>query len=84
MRAAANGQRGGLRLEAVTDSRGDFRLPARVPPGEYVLRGAVVGGAGPEAQIAQQLLQLQRSSTNVSVPPGQALVQRDLDIPPAR
>jgi len=84
MRAAANGQRGGLRLEAVTDSRGDFRMPARVPPGEYVLRGAVVGGAEPEAQIAQQLLQLQRSSTNVSVPPGQALVQRDLDIPPAR
>lgn len=83
-RAAATGQRGGLRLEAVTDSRGDFRMPARVPPGEYVLRGAVVGGAEPEAQIAQQLLQLQRSSTNVSVPPGQAQVQRDLDIPPAR
>lgn len=83
-RAGAAGQRGGLRLEAVTDSRGDFRLPARVPPGEYVLRGAVVGGAEPEAQIAQQLLQLQRSSTNVSVPPGQDLVQRDLDIPPDR
>ena len=83
-KATTSGQRGGLRLEAVTDSRGDFRLPARVPPGEYVLRGAVVGGAEPEAQIAQQLLQLQRSSTNVSVPPGQALVQRDLDIPPAR
>lgn len=80
-RASSTGQRGGLRLEAVTDGRGDFRLPARVPPGEYVLRGAVVGSAEPEAQIAQQLLQLQRSSTNVSVPPGQALVQRDLDIP---
>lgn len=83
-RAATNGQRGGLRLETVTDSRGAFRLPARVPPGEYVLRGAVVGAAEPEAQIDQQLLQLQRSSTNVSVPPGQALVQRDFDIPPAR
>ena len=79
-----NSQRGGVRLEATTDNQGRYRMPARVPPGEYVLRGAVVDAAEPEAQIARQLLQMQRSSTTVSVPPGQSSVERDIDLPPDR
>ncbi|MBL8738239.1 MAG: carboxypeptidase regulatory-like domain-containing protein [Planctomycetes bacterium] len=82
--AANDGRNGGLRLETVTDPDGSYRLPRRVPPGEYVLRSAVVTNAEPEAQIARQLLQLQRSSTNVSVPPGMLRVVRDLDIPSDR
>ena len=82
--AAASGRSDGLRLETVTEPDGSFRLPRRVPPGEYVLRSAVVSNAEPEAQIARQLLQLQRSSTNVSVPPGLLRVVRDLDLPSDR
>jgi len=69
------------RLETVTDAEGSFRLPRRVPPGTYELRAAVVGTAAPDAQILRQLLQLQRSSTTVVVPAGQAVVERDIDIP---
>lgn len=69
--ATPTGRAGGLRLETTTESDGGYRLPRRVPPGEYVLRAAVVEeNTEPEAQIGRQLLQLQRSSTNVSVPPG--------------
>ena len=82
--AATGGRNSGLRLETVTDPDGSYRLPRRVPPGEYVLRSAVVSNAEPEAQIARQLLQLQRSSTNVSVPPGLLRVVRDLDLPSDR
>lgn len=78
--ASSGGRAEGLRLEATTESDGNFRLPRRVPPGEYVLRAAVVENTEPETQIGRQLLQLQRSSTNVSVPPGLPRVVRDLDL----
>ncbi|MBL9079489.1 MAG: carboxypeptidase regulatory-like domain-containing protein [Planctomycetes bacterium] len=72
------------RLETVTDANGAFRLPRRVPPGSYELRAAVVGSAEPDAQFLRQLLQLQRSSTTVTVPSGADLVEQDIDIPDAR
>ena len=82
----AGAGRAGLttRLETVTDARGVYRLPRRVPPGTYELRAAVVGEAEPDAQILRQLLQLQRSSTTVSIPPGVDEVERDIDIPAPR
>lgn len=72
------------RLETVTDAAGTYRMPARVPPGSYELRAAVVGSADPEAQILRQLLQLQRSSTTVAVPPGADQVVHDIDLPDDR
>jgi protocatechuate 3,4-dioxygenase beta subunit len=77
---ATNGQEQ-LRLEAISDAEGRFRMPRRVPPGEYVLRAAVIGTAEPEAEIFRQLLQLQRSSITVTVAAGQDLVERNIDIP---
>ncbi|MEO6594600.1 MAG: carboxypeptidase regulatory-like domain-containing protein [Planctomycetota bacterium] len=76
--------RGALRLETVTDAEGHFQLPRRVPPGTYVLRAAVVGTAEPEAQIFQQLLQMRRSSTTVSVVAGQPRVDCTIDLPSDR
>ncbi len=70
-----------VRLETVTDAEGAFLMPRRVPPGTYELRAAVVGTAEPEAQIFRQIFQLQRSSTLVSVAPGQRQVERDIDLP---
>jgi hypothetical protein len=70
-----------LRLETVTDSSGAFVFDRRVPPGNYELRAAVVGTADPDAQIFQQLLQLQRSSTTLSVAPGQRVVEQNLELP---
>ncbi len=69
------------RFETVTDAQGAFRIPRRVPPGTYELRAAVVGTVDPDAHILQQLLQLQRSSITVVVTAGQAVVERDIDIP---
>jgi protocatechuate 3,4-dioxygenase beta subunit len=73
-----------LRLETVTDSDGRFRLPRRIPPGNYELRAAVVGTAEPEAQIFQQILQLQRSATTLVVAPGQTVAECSLDLPSDR
>jgi hypothetical protein len=70
-----------LRLETVTDGSGAFEFDRRVPPGNYELRAAVVGTADPDAQIFQQLLQLQHSATTLSVAPGQRLVEQSLDLP---
>lgn len=70
-----------LRLEAVTDSTGAYQMPRRVPPGQYELRAKQTAAADPDAQIFQQLLQLQRSSTNLSVAPGQRQVERHIDLP---
>jgi protocatechuate 3,4-dioxygenase beta subunit len=76
-----NGQ--GLRLETISDTEGRFRMPRRIPPGEYDLRAAIIGTAEPESQISRQILQLQRTLTTVVVAPGQHLVERDIDIPRA-
>ena len=70
-----------IRLEAVTDPDGAFVMPRRVPPGDYDLRAAVVGTAT-DTQIIQQLMQLQRSATTVTVAAGQRRVERDIDLPP--
>jgi hypothetical protein len=70
-----------IRIEAVTDPDGAFAMPRRVPPGDYDLRAAVVGTAT-ETQILQQLMQLQRSATTVTVASGQRHVERDIDLPP--
>ncbi len=70
----------GVRLETVTDASGAYQMPRRVPPGQYELRAAVAGAAEPEAQIFQQLFQLQRSSTTLSVAPGQHQVERHIDL----
>jgi len=69
-----------LRLEAIADPDGGYRLPRRVPPGDYELRGAVIGAAEPEAQIFAQLTQLRRSAVPIAVAPGQRLVERDLHL----
>lgn len=71
-----------LRLETVTDAGGRFRMPRRVPPGDYELRAAVVGDPDPDAQVFQQLLQLQRTAFACPVLPGQDVVTRDIDVPP--
>ena len=73
-----------VRIETIAAADGRFLLPRRVPPGEYELRAAAVGTAEPEAQIFRQLLQLQRSTTNVAIAPGQRRVERDLDLPADR
>ena len=70
-----------IRLEAVTDADGAFVMPRRVPPGDYDLSATVVGTAA-ETQIIQQLMELQRSATTVTVAPGQRHVERDIDLPP--
>lgn len=70
-----------IRLETVTDSSGAFQMPRRVPPGRYELRAALVGTSDPEAQIFRQLLQLQHSSTNLTVVPGQTQVEQHIDLP---
>lgn len=79
--AGAESGRNALRIETISRADGSFVLPRRVPAGNYELRAAVVGNAEPEAQIFQQLLQLQRSLSTVSIAPGQGLVQRDIDLP---
>jgi Carboxypeptidase regulatory-like domain len=73
-----------IRIETIAAADGRFRLPRRVPPGGYELRATVVGTAEPEAQIIHQLLQLQRSTVNVVIPPGQRRVEQDLDLPADR
>ena len=70
-----------LRLEAVTDSTGAYRMPRRVPPGQYELRAKATSAAEPDGQIFQQLWQLQRSSTSLSVAPGQRQVEHHIDLP---
>ncbi len=69
-----------LRLEAIADPDGGYRLPRRVPPGDYELRGTRIGTAEPEAQIFAQLSQLRRSAVPIAVAPGQRLVERDLHL----
>ncbi|MFY9343627.1 MAG: carboxypeptidase-like regulatory domain-containing protein, partial [Planctomycetota bacterium] len=73
--------RDAVRLETTTAADGAFAFARRVPPGDYELRAAVVGTSEPEAQIFQQLLQLQRSSQTVSVLPGQQKVEADINLP---
>lgn len=75
------GRDGGLRIETLADADGFFRLPRRVPPGNYELRAAVVDTADPEAHHFQQLQQLQRSMTTVTVTAGQDRVEHDIDLP---
>lgn len=70
-----------VRLETATDADGRFRLPRRVPPGSYELRAAVVGTAAPEAMIFSQLMQLQQSTTVVTIAPGQSAATIELDLP---
>ncbi|MDO8349499.1 MAG: carboxypeptidase regulatory-like domain-containing protein [Planctomycetota bacterium] len=70
-----------IRLETVTDSAGAWQMPRRVPPGQYELRATVVGDANPDTQILSQMLQLQRSSTTLSVPAGQRQVEHHIDLP---
>ncbi|MBX3464841.1 MAG: carboxypeptidase regulatory-like domain-containing protein, partial [Planctomycetes bacterium] len=84
MEAGAGRQGPTTRIETITDAEGRFRLPRRVPPGTYELRAAVVGGADADRQFLHQLLQLQRSSTTVLVPPGADRVVQDIDIPDNR
>lgn len=72
-----------LRLETVTDGEGHYRFARRIPPGTYLLRAAVVGSQSADSEIFQQLLQLKRSSTTLLVPPGQDVVQHDLNLPAA-
>ena len=69
-----------IRLETVTDGEGRYRFARRIPPGEYVLRGAAVASATPETEIFEQLRQLSRSSTRLLVAPGKDLVEHDLAI----
>ncbi|MFK7741226.1 MAG: carboxypeptidase regulatory-like domain-containing protein [Planctomycetota bacterium] len=69
-----------LRMETVTDREGRYRFPRRIPPGRYVLRGAGVGQTDPGSEIIQQLLQMKRSATTVTVPPGQDIVERDIAV----
>ena len=74
---------GSIRLETVTDTAGAWQMPRRVPPGQYELRAAVVGDTDPDSQIFRELLQLQRSSTTLSVPAGQRQVEHHIDLPAA-
>lgn len=70
-----------VRLEAVTDPQGNYRLSRRVPPGTYELRAARTGGDAPEAHVLHMVLQLQRSVVPVAVPHGQGEVRADIDLP---
>ena len=69
-----------LRVETVTDSEGAYAFARRIPPGEYVLRAAAVGGAQPGSELFRQLLQLKNSSTPVTVAEGQGVVEQRLDL----
>jgi protocatechuate 3,4-dioxygenase beta subunit len=70
-----------IRLETVTDREGRYAFSRRIRPGSYVLRAAVVGGAQPDTEIFQQMLQLKKSSTTVLVPQGQDVVVQHLNLP---
>ena len=69
-----------IRLETVTDGEGRYRFVRRIPPGNYVLRTAITGGSTPDSAIFNQLLQLRRSSKTFVVPPGQDVVQVNLNL----
>ena len=69
-----------LRVETVTDREGAYAFARRIPPGEYVLRAAAVGGAQPGSELFRQLLQLKNSSTPVTVAEGQGVVEQRLDL----
>ena len=71
----------GIRLETVTDSKGAFAMPRRVPPGDYELKAAAVDSGNPDGQIFQHLIQMQRSATRMTVLPGQRQVEQHIDIP---
>jgi hypothetical protein len=70
-------------VEATTDAEGRYQLPRRVPPGTYEVRAAAIGTTDPEAQVIHQLLQLQRSTTTLTVPSGEDAVACDFDLPSA-
>ena len=70
-----------VRLEAVTDARGEFTMPRRVPPGNYELRGLVLVAGEADSQSIHQLLQMQRSATPVSIRPGQGEAVCNLELP---
>ncbi len=73
-----------VRLEASTDENGHYTMPRRVPPGSYELRAFAVVSADPASQPIHQLLQMQRSATLLTVPPGRREVACDLDLPQDR
>ncbi|MFN9441299.1 MAG: carboxypeptidase-like regulatory domain-containing protein [Planctomycetota bacterium] len=80
--ATANGDAAhAVRLEAVTDPDGSFRMPRRVPPGAYELRAARTGAGSPEAHVVPMILQLQRTTIAVAVASGQRDVRADIDLP---
>ncbi|MGC6486210.1 MAG: carboxypeptidase regulatory-like domain-containing protein, partial [Planctomycetota bacterium] len=69
-----------LRAETVTDREGRYAFARRIPPGDYVLRAAVTGGAQPDTQLFRQMLQLEQSTTPVRVAEGQTVVEQRLDL----
>jgi len=72
-----------LRVETVTDKEGRYAFARRIPPGEYVLRAAVVGGAQPNSELFRQMLQLQDSTTPPTVAAGQSVIEQRLDLRPS-
>lgn len=83
--ATANGDAAdAIRLEAVTDPDGSFRMPRRVPPGAYELRAARAGAGSPEAHVVPMILELQRTAVAVAVARGQRDVRADIDLPTER
>lgn len=70
-----------VRLEAVTDARGQFVMPRRVPAGEYEVRGLVLTPGEADTQAIHQLLQMQRSAQTLVIAPGQGEAICDLALP---
>jgi hypothetical protein len=70
-----------VRLEAVTDARGEYTMPRRVPPGNYEIRGLVLVAGEADTQSIHQLLQMQRSATPVVIRPGQSEAVCNLELP---
>lgn len=70
-----------VRLEAVTDARGRFVMPRRVPAGDYEVRGLVLTPGEADSQAIHQLLQMQRSAQTLVIAPGQGEAICDLALP---
>jgi len=69
-----------IRVEAVSNNQGLYRLPGRIPPGNYELRATRQLGNPTEADIFHQLTQMKNSMQPVTVHPGQEVVEAEIRI----
>lgn len=69
-----------IRVEAISNNQGLFALPRRVPPGLYEIRGTGPIGNSVQDNIFRQFRQMTNSMKNLTVLPGQELVETEIRI----